>query len=62
MYDSHIYSKEYHQFKNTIADIISGDSDMDVYALADQIQEVYDEGGMQSTQYDDLMRYVWDLM
>lgn len=63
MYDQHIYCEEYKDFKDTIADIINGDDEeTDVQELADRIQEVYDEGRMQSTQYDDLMRYIQDLI
>jgi hypothetical protein len=50
------------EIKDTIADIISGDSDADIEKLADHIQEVYDDGKMSSSQYDDLMGYIQDLM
>ena len=63
MYDSHIYSSDYKNFKDTIADIIHGDdTTTDIEALADKIQEVYDDNKMSSSQYDDLMRYIQDLM
>ena len=62
MYDSHIYCKQYKDFKDTIADIISGDSNTDIEKLADHIQEIYDDGKMSSSQYDDLMSYIQDLM
>lgn len=62
MYDSHIYCRQYKDFKNTIVDIINCDSDADIEKLADHIQEVYDDGGMSSSQYDDLMSYIQDLM
>lgn len=63
MYDSHIYSPDYKSFKDTIVDIMNGDdTDTDIDELANQIQEAYDEGTMQATQYDDLMRYIQDMM
>lgn len=34
---------------------------VDIEALADRIQELYDNGEMPATQYDDLMRYVQDM-
>ncbi len=62
MYDSHIYCKEYRELKNYIVDIINGDiEEYDVEGIANQIQELYDDSKMSSSQYDDLMRYVQDL-
>lgn len=62
MYDSHIYCKEYKDLKDYIVDIVNGEiEDYDVEALANHIQELYDNGEMSSTQYDDLMRYVQDM-
>jgi hypothetical protein len=62
MYDGHIYCKEYKDLKDYIVDILNGEiEDYDVDALADHIQELYDNGEMSSTQYDDLMGYVQDM-
>ena len=62
MYDNHIYCKEYRELKNLIIDIINGEiDDYDIDELADRIQELYDSGEMQATQYDDLMRYIQDM-
>ena len=62
MYDGHIYCKEYKELKDYIVDIVNGEiGDYDVDALADHIQELYDNGEMSSTQYDDLMSYVQDM-
>lgn len=62
MYDSHIYCKEYKDLKNTIIDIINGDdTETDVEKLSNHIQELYDNGEMQATQYDDLMGYLQDI-
>lgn len=62
MYDGHIYCKEYKELKDYIVDIINGEiDDYDIEALADHIQELYDNGEMQATQYDDLMRYIQDM-
>ncbi len=62
MYDNHIYCKEYRQLKSYIADILNGDiEDYDVEALSNHIQELYDNGEMQSSQYDDLMSYIQDM-
>ena len=44
MYDSHIFCREYRGLKDTIANIINGeDTKTDIEALADHIQELYDE-------------------
>ena len=62
LYDSHIYCKEYKDLKNTIIDIINGDdTETDVEKLSNHIQELYDNGEMQATQYDDLMGYLQDI-
>lgn len=62
MYDQHIFCREYKELKDYIVDILNGDiTDYDVETLAEHIQELYDNGEMQATQYDDLMRYVQDL-
>jgi hypothetical protein len=62
MYDGHIYCKEYKELKDYIADIINGEiEDYNIDDLADHIQELYDDGKMSSTQYDDLMSYVQDM-
>lgn len=60
MYDSHVFSLEYKDVKDKIADIISGDDDTDIDELAEHVQEIYNEGRMSSVQYDDLMRYIQD--
>ena len=62
MYDGHIYCKEYKKLKDYIVDILNGEiEEYDVEALSDHIQELYDNGEMSSTQYDDLMSYVQDM-
>lgn len=62
MYDNHIYCKEYRQLKNYIVDILNGDiEDYDVEALSKHVQQLYDNGEMQSSQYDDLMSYIQDM-
>lgn len=62
MYNSHIYCREYKDLKDQIADIVNGAvEEYDIDALADHIQELYDNGEMSSTQYDDLMSYIQDL-
>ena len=40
---------------------MNGDDDTDIDEIADQIQELYDDGELTSTQYDDLMSYIQDL-
>ena len=63
MYDGHIFCEEYKDLKDLIADIESGEvEDCDIEALADHIQELYDEGKMQATQSDALMRYIQEFM
>ena len=45
-----------------IADILNDDvDDYDIEALSAHIQELYDHGEIQATQYDDLMRYVQNI-
>lgn len=62
MYDGHIYCREYKNLKDYIVDILNGEiEEYDVEALANHIQELYDNGEMSSTQYDDLMGYVQDM-
>lgn len=62
MYDGHIYCEEYKELKDYIADIFNGEiDDYDVEELENHIQELYDDGRMSSSQYDDLMGYVQDM-
>lgn len=62
MYDSHIFCRKYKDLKDQIVDIVNGDTeDYDIDALAEHIQELYDDGEMSSSQYDDLMSYIQDL-
>ncbi|USF29675.1 hypothetical protein [Clostridium sp. MD294] len=50
MYDNHIYCKEYRQLKNYIVDILNGDiEDYDVEVLSNHVQQLYDNGEMQSS-------------
>lgn len=62
MYDGHIFCEEYKNLKDIVVDMVNGDSDADVNELSVHIQELYDDGKMSSTQYDDLMSYIQDLM
>ena len=63
VYNEHLYCPEYKGFKDTIANIINGDdTTTNVEKLAEHIQEVYDDGRMPSTQYDDLMSYIQDIL
>ena len=63
MYDNNIYCPQYRDLKDTLVQIINGeDEKTDIEELADKIQEIYDNGNMSSTQYDDLMRYIQDLI
>ena len=62
MYDSHILQRNTGDLKDQIVDIVNGDTeDYDIDALAEHIQELYDNGEMSSSQYDDLMSYIQDL-
>ena len=62
MYDNHIYSEEYSNLKDIIVNILNGDDiETDVGELSDKIQELYEDGIMSSSQYDDLMSYIQDL-
>lgn len=63
MYDQHIFCREYRDLKDTIVDVLNGDdTETDLEALSDHIQELYDNGEIQATQYDDLMRYLQDMI
>lgn len=62
MYDGHIFCEEYKDLKDIVVDMVNGDSDADVNELSAYIQELYDDGKMSSTQYDDLMGYIQDMM
>ena len=45
-----------------LLNIVNGDmEDYDIKALEEHIQELYDNGEMSSSQYDDLMSYIQDL-
>ena len=63
MYDGHIFSEEYKDLKDYIVDIMNGDTeDYDLESLSDHLYELYDSGQMSSTQYDELMGYIQDMM
>lgn len=62
MYDSHIYCNEYKDLRDYIADIMAGAiEDYDIDKLSNHIQDLYDDGRMSSSQYDNLMGYIQDL-
>jgi len=62
MYDGHIYCREYKELKDYIADIINGEvEEYDLDELVEHIQELYDNGEMSGSQYDDLMGYIVDI-
>ena len=62
MYDGHVYCREYRDLKDYVVDILNGEiTDYDLDKLSDHIQELYDNGEMQATQYDDLMGYIQEL-
>lgn len=63
MYDNHIFAPEYKLLKDTIADILNGDdTETDINELSNHIQELYENSQLSSTQYDDLIRYIQDLI
>lgn len=62
MYNEHIFCEEYDEIKETIINIINCDDDTtDIDELTEKIQDLYDDGKMPSTQYDELMGYIQDL-
>lgn len=62
MYDGHIYCKDYKEIKDMINDYINGeDIGCTIEELEQRIQELYDDGEIQATQYDDLMSYIVEL-
>lgn len=63
MYDNNIRCPQYNSFKSTLIRIMDGDdTKTNVEKMAKKIQKLYDTGKMSSSQYDDLMRYVQDLV
>lgn len=63
MYDGHIFCEEYKELKDMLVDFVNGeDADIDLEQFSEHIQELYQDGKMPATQYDDLMRYVQDIM
>lgn len=62
MYDNFISGKEYHELKDYISDIYNGDiKDYDLEELSSHIYELYNDGEISSSQYDDLMNYIQEL-
>ena len=62
MYDGHIFCEEYSKLKDIVVDIANGyGEDVDIEELSSHIQELWEDGKMSSTQYDDLMRYIQDM-
>ncbi len=56
MYDSFIFGREYRDLKDYISDIYNGDvKDYDLEELSNYIHELYENGEISSSQYDDLM-------
>jgi hypothetical protein len=64
VYNQHIYCEKYKELKDEIVAILNNDIDADagyLEELENEIQELYDNEEMTSTQYDDLMSYLQDL-
>lgn len=62
MYDGHVYCEEYSDLKDIIVQILNNELEAyDIEELSERIQQLYDEGSMSSTQYDDLISYVEDI-
>lgn len=62
MYDSFIYCKEYKELKNHIIDCMNGEiQNYDIDEIENRIQELYNNGEMKASQYDNLMSYLLDL-
>ena len=62
MYDSHIYCEEYKDLKDYIVDILNGDiEDYNIEKLSNHIQDLYDDGKMSSSQYDELIGHIQDI-
>ena len=63
MYDNYLYCPDYRKLKNKIADIISGDdTSTDIEELTEYIYKLYLDEKLQATQYDDLMRYMQNML
>ena len=62
MYDGHIFWNEYSNLKDIVVELANGyGEDVDIEELSAHIQELWEDGKMSSTQYDDLMRYIQDM-
>lgn len=62
MYDSHIGSGRFGYFMRIIRDIMNDDdTKTDIDDLAEQVQQAYEDGKLQATQYDYLMDYVAEI-
>lgn len=63
MYDGHIGNGRYHSIKGRLADIINGEEkNYNIDKIADEVQSLYEDGELSSSQYDDLFGYIQDLM
>ena len=62
MYDGHIFCNEYSNLKDIVVELANGyGEDVDIEELSAHIQELWEDGKMSSTQYDDLKRYIQDM-
>lgn len=62
MYNEHIFCEEYDELKSIVEDVLNGDdTETSPEDLANRIQEIYDDGKMPSSQYDELMGYIQDM-
>ena len=63
MYTEHLIFKDYHEIKQNIIDYMNGeDIDIDLEEIAEYLQDLYEENKIPTTQYDELMNYIEDLI
>ena len=63
MYTEHIIFNDYNEVKQSIIDYINGDNDkIDLEEISEYLQDLYENNKIPSTQYDELMGYLQDLM
>lgn len=63
MYDGYIYCSEYKDLKDIVVELPNSDySDDYIRDLAKHIYDLYEDGKMSTSQYDDLMSYIEDFL
>lgn len=62
MYNEHIVCLDYEEIKEKIEDILNNETDeYDIEEIENEIQYLYDNDKMPSSQYDELMGMIQDI-